>query len=258
MLIDTHAHLDEQSFDTDREDVLARAAEAGVQSILSIGVTLSTSRAAVELARRYGPIQAVVGIQPNYVAEAQADDFDAIIELSRESCVVGIGETGLDKYWDAAPLDLQQEYFHKHIELSIECGKPFVVHCREAEPEVVELLRSHANTGPLNGVMHSFCGDQATAEACLDMGMHISFAGMLTYKRNSDLREVASRIPLERLLVETDCPYLAPVPVRGKRNEPANVVHTARCLAELHSLSLDELAEQTTANARRLFDLATD
>lgn len=256
-LIDTHAHLDEVAFQTDREEVLDRARAAGVTRILSIGITVETSRAAVELASVLPGVHAVVGIQPNYVAQCEPDDFSRIEELAGQPHVVGIGETGLDRYWDYAPLDLQQQYFRQHIALAAERDLPFVVHCREAEAETVSLLREMAAGGTLSGVMHSFCGDQATAEACLDLGLHISFAGMVTYKKNEALREVAATIPAERLLVETDSPYLTPVPLRGKqkRNEPANVVHTAACLAEVRGTGPEELAALTTANAERLFRL---
>ncbi len=256
MLIDTHAHLDEQSFHVDLPEVLDRAQQAGVNEILTIGITLATSQAAVELAKSYPQVHAVVGIQPNYVAEMKPDDFEQIVELAKEDCVVGIGETGLDRYWDHAPIELQVEWFRKHIELSQSINKPFIVHCREAEVDVVEVLRECSKNAPLNGVMHSFCGDRETADACLELGMHISFAGMVTFKKNNDLREVAKAIPLNRIFVETDSPYLAPVPLRGKRNEPANVVQTARCLADLHDLTLEEFANATTENAQRFFSLS--
>jgi TatD DNase family protein len=255
LLIDTHAHLDEQAFEQDLNDVLARAQEAGVRRILTIGITAETSRRAVELAESHEMLRAVVGVQPNYVSQAQPDDWESIEELALHPRVVGIGETGLDRYWDYSPLELQQEWFDRHLELSRRIDKPFVVHCREAEADVVAQLRRAAQDGPLRGVMHSFCGSREIAEACLELGLYISFAGMLTYKKNADLRATAAVVPLDRLLVETDAPYLAPVPHRGKRNEPAHVVHTAACLAEQHGLTLEELAARTTQNATALFRL---
>jgi len=254
-LVDTHAHLDEDAFSTDVEDVVARARDAGVVTILTIGITAETSRSALALAERFDNVYAVVGIQPNYASQVQSGDWETIVELAAHPRVVGIGETGLDRYWDYAPIDVQQEYFDRHLDLSRQIGKPFVVHCRDAEADVVAQLRRAAEQGPLNGVMHSFCGDDETAAACLEMGMHISFAGMLTFKKNESLRATAATIPADRLLVETDAPYLAPVPNRGKRNEPANVVHTARCLAEVRGVELAEIAQVTTDNARRLFRL---
>lgn len=256
MLIDTHAHLDEQSFHVDLEEVLSRAQEAGVEQILSIGINAETSRAAVDLASRYQQIKAVIGVQPNYVAEMKPGDFEEVLELAKQDCVVGIGETGLDRYWDHAPIELQREWFVKHIELSQEMNKPFVVHCREAEADVVAVLQQCSRRSDLSGVMHSFCGDLRTAESCLELGLLISFAGMVTFKKNEELRDVARQVPLDRLLVETDSPYLSPVPLRGKRNEPAHVVHTARCLADLHQMTLEEFSKVTTANAKQLFGLS--
>ena len=254
-LVDTHAHLDEQAFAHDLDEVLDRARKRGVIAVLTIGVTPETSRSAVAIAERYPDVYAVVGVQPNYVTQVYDGDWDVIEELAVHPRVVGIGETGLDRYWDYAPLDRQQEWFDRHLELSRRVGKPFVVHCREAEADVVAQLQRAAEDGPLHGVMHSFTGSAETAAACLDLGLYLSFAGMLTYKRNSDLRAVAATAPPDRLLVETDSPYLAPTPERGKRNEPAHVALTAACLAETRGVSVEEVAQQTTGNAARLFSL---
>lgn len=254
-LIDTHAHLDEEAFRNDSGEVIERALEAGVVAIITIGTTAQSSRLAAELAEKYEPVYAAVGIQPNYVAEARPGDWEVIEQLSHKAKVVAIGETGLDRYWDHAPFELQEEYFTRHIDLARERDLPFVVHCREAEEDVVRQLTTAAEAGPLRGVMHSFSGNLKTAESCIELGLFVSFAGMLTYKKNDELRSVAGRIPSERLLVETDSPYLAPVPNRGKRNEPAHVRHTAACLAEAREQSLEEIAAQTTANARTLFGL---
>lgn len=256
-LIDTHAHLDDDRFRDDLTDVLGRAAEAGVERVLTIGIDLATSRAAVELAERHPAVRAVVGIQPNHVAEAGPADWDAIVSLCDSTPnVVGVGESGLDRYWDRAPFPLQEEYFLRHLKLARRLTKPIVIHCREAEADVVRVLRAEFERhGPIRGVMHSFSGDAATAAACLEKGLHISFAGMLTYKNAADLRAVAAGVPLDRLLVETDSPYLAPVPHRGKRNEPAFVRHTAEVLATVKGVPLDFLADVTTRNARTLFGL---
>ena len=253
-LIDTHAHLDDARFADDLPDVLARAVSTGLERIITIGVDVSTSRAAVRLANHHPMIVAAIGIQPNHVAEITLGDWDEILRFSTDPRVVAIGETGLDRYWDRAPFPLQQEYFAKHLELVRQVRKPVVIHCREAENDVVSVLRTEFDAhGPIRGVMHSYSGDDATAQACLAMGLHISFAGMLTYKTAEALRGVAKNVPLDRLLVETDSPYLTPVPHRGKRNEPANVLHTANCLAKIHNMPLEVIAEQTTINARKLF-----
>lgn len=254
-LIDTHCHLDAEAFQTDVAEVIQNAVDSGVQKLLTIGITRATSDAAVALAEQYEHVSAVVGIQPNYASQVAPGDWDRIVELTQHPNVVGIGETGLDKYWDHAPLELQQDYFQKHLELSRQTKLPFVVHCREAEPEVLEMLRQDFVNGPLNGLMHSFCGDEAMAAECVAMGMHISFAGMVTFRKNDALRAVAKTVPLDRLLVETDAPYLAPHPNRGKRNEPAWVRHTADCLANVHEIMPEDLAAAVTANATKLFGL---
>lgn len=257
--IDTHCHLNEDAFTADLDAVVQRAVDAGVVRMLVVGCTLPSSQAAVELAARFEPLYAVVGIQPNYVHEARPGDFAEIERLAESPKVVAIGETGLDRYWDFAPIDLQRDYFERHIELSRRRQLPFVVHCRDAEVDVVAVLQQAASRGPLSGVMHSFSGDLATAEICWNLGMHISFAGMVTFKRNAPLRDVAKVVPEDRILVETDSPYLMPSPLKNdkgpKRNEPANVRYTANHLAEVRGTTSEGFAARTTANARRLFRL---
>ncbi len=257
MLIDTHAHLDDDRFTADLPAVLDRAAAAGITHTLTIGIDLPTSRAAVALAGRFPQLRAVVGIQPNHVAEAGPTDWDEIVTLAESAAnVVAVGESGLDRYWDRAPFPLQEDYFARHLALARRLNKPIVIHCREAEADVVRMLREQFDAhGPVRGVLHSFCGDPAVALACLELGLHISFAGMVTYKTADDLRKVAATIPLDRLLVETDSPYLAPVPVRGKRNEPAFVRHTAECVATAQGVSAEVVCAATTRNARALFGL---
>jgi TatD DNase family protein len=257
-LIDTHAHLDEEAFDTDRAEVVARAESAGIVRIVTIGTTADTSRRSVAIAGQFPSVFAAVGIQPNYAAQAKAGDWEVIEGLASEPRVVAIGETGLDRYWDYAPFDVQIDYFQRHIALAQKLNKPFVVHCREADADIVAQLRDAAGRGPLRGVMHSFTGSLETARTCLDLGLYLSLAGMLTYKKSQGLRDLVKELPLERILVETDSPYLAPQPMRGKRNEPAFVRVTANALAELAGISQDEFARQTTANACRLFNLSLD
>jgi TatD DNase family protein len=255
-LIDTHAHLDAEPFNVDRAAVLDRARAAGVVQVVAVGIRATSSASCLRLAESDTGVFATAGIHPNEAAAAQPGDWDAVLRLVEQARVRGVGETGLDRHWDTTPFALQEDYFARHLDLGRQRNLAVVIHCREAEPDVLRMLRDACDRhGAIRGVMHSFTGSQATAEACLAMGLHLSFAGMLTYKSAVDLRAVAAKVPLDRLLVETDCPYLSPVPLRGKRNEPANVVHTAACLAELHGLSVDALAEQTTRNARRLLDL---
>jgi TatD DNase family protein len=256
-LIDTHAHLDDERFAADRTAVVERAAAAGVSRIVVVATTAATSRVCVELAAQYPSLFATVGIQPNHVAEAAAGDWDEVVRLATAAKVVALGETGLDRYWDYSPFPAQEDYFARHLELARRHKLPVVIHCREAEADVVRMLRADFDRhGPVRAVMHSFTGDLATARDCLAMGLFISFAGMVTYKNAGPLREVAREVPLDRLLVETDSPYLAPVPERGKRNEPAFVAHTAALLARERGVPPEVIAEQTTRNARALFGLA--
>jgi TatD DNase family protein len=256
-LIDTHAHLFDDRFGKDLPAVIERAAKAGVERVVCLGIDLESSQQSVAIANTYPLVVAAVGIQPNHAAEAKPGDWDAIVKLAEtEPRVVAVGETGLDRYWDRTPFAIQEDYFARHIELSRRLNKPFAIHCREAEADVVKALRRAGSVSDgLRAVMHSFSGDLATAKECLAMGLYISFAGMVTYPTAQNLRDVAKEVPLDRLLVETDCPYLAPQPVRGKRNEPAYVAHTAALLAEVKGISVAEIEEATTNNAKALFGL---
>ena len=255
-LIDTHAHLDDKQFADDLPAVLDRARAAGVVQIVAVGTTAGDSAACAALAAAHPNIFATAGVHPNHAAEAAPTAWDEVVALAGKSEVVGVGETGLDRHWDYTPFPVQEDYFSRHLGLSRRAHKPVVIHCREADADVLRMLRADFDRhGPIRGVMHSFVGDAEMAGACLAMGLVLSFAGMLTYKNAQALREVAAKLPLERLLVETDCPYLSPVPLRGKRNEPAHVVHTAACLAGLHGVTPEALAERTTRPARELFGL---
>lgn len=253
MLIDTHAHLDAEEFAEDRAAVVRRAQDAGVGTILAVGTTADSSEATVHLAAEFPDVYAAVGIQPNYCAEAESGDWERILAMHTAPRVVAIGETGLDLYWDYAPLDLQRDYFDRHLRLSQESGLPFIVHLRESEAEILEMLEEARRRGPLSGVMHSYTGSTEGAARCLELGLYISFAGMVTFKKSDELRTLAATIPADRILIETDSPYLSPHPLRGKRNEPGNLVHTARCLAEARGEDADDFARQTTANAKKLF-----
>ena len=256
-LIDTHAHLDAEQFAADLPSVLDRARAAGVGTMIAVAITAPSSAVCVSLAARHSELFATVGIHPNNITEASPTAWDEVMNLVGRERVVGIGETGLDRHWDDTPFPVQEEYFVRHLELARLHQKPVVIHCREAEADMLRVLRAEFDRhGPIRGVMHSFVGDAAMAEACREMGLYLSFAGMLTYKNAAALRETAAKQPLDRLLVETDSPYLSPVPMRGKRNEPAHVIHTANCLAGLLGMDEERLAEQTTANARKLFQLS--
>jgi TatD DNase family protein len=256
-LFDSHCHLDDEHLAGDVAGVIARAAEAGVTSILAVGTTAESSRNCLAVASRHAGVWSSAGIHPNHAAEAQPGDWDQIVQLASEARVVALGETGLDLYWKDTPLPVQQDYFDRHIRLSQSIGKPLVIHQRESAAEILAMLREARQRGPLSGVMHSFTGTADEARQFLDLGLYISFAGMVTFKKSDELRAVAAAIPADRILVETDAPYLSPEPFRGKRpNEPARVVHTATRVAQVRGVSADEFARQTTANARALFGLA--
>jgi TatD DNase family protein len=254
MLFDTHAHLDQEEFDADRDAVIDRALAAGVERMIAVGTTLAASQKCIGLAARYDSVYAAVGIQPNYVAESAPDHWEAIQSLASSRKVIAIGETGLDRHWDYTPFDQQQDYFDRHIELARQLDLPFIVHMRDCDEDILAQLRAARARGPLRGVMHSFTGDAAMAAECVDLGLHISFAGMITYKKSQPLLDCAATIPADRLLIETDSPYLSPEPVRGQRpNEPALLVHTAACIAAVRGISPQELAAVTAANAQTLF-----
>lgn len=256
-LFDTHAHLDDDHFAGSIPSILEQARDAGVSQVMTIGTTGASSQANVQLARGHRELFAAVGIQPNYGAQMTPDDWAMVVDLADDERVRGIGETGLDAFWDHTPFARQQQLFADHLRLAQRRNLPVIVHMRDCAEATIDMLCAAHETGPLQGVMHAFSGTEAEASRCLELGMHISFAGMVTFKKSDSLRAVARAIPLDRLLIETDSPYLAPHPHRGQKpNTPALLIHTARCLAEVRGIPLDEFAARTTANARRLFGIA--
>jgi TatD DNase family protein len=250
-LIDTHCHIDLDSFDDDRDRVLQRALEAGVSDLLVIGFEPERWRAAECLAASHENIWVAAGLHPNSAKQFSDDIMNQIAEQVRRPEVVAIGETGIDQYWDHAPLDLQRAAFQAQIQLAIELDVPFIVHQRDAEVEVLKILRSFGR--PLNGVLHCFTGDWHYAQEILELGMHIGLGGAITFKSRTDLHEAAARVPLDRIVLETDAPFMAPVPYRGKRNEPAYVRNVAVRLAELKDSGVECIAEVTSNNASQLF-----
>ena len=262
MFIDSHAHLDVPHYDADRAEVIARARAAGVDTMLEIAgsdVGKGSLPAGLRLAEEYPFIYAAVGLHPH-----EASLYDATLEAELMAAaehpkVIGWGEIGLDYHYDHSPRDTQRRVFARQLEIALELKLPVIIHTREAEDDTIRLLRDEwamkggERTG---GIIHCFTSLQRLAEAAVEMGFLISFSGVVTFKKSDELRAVAKSVPVERLLIETDCPYLAPLPYRGKRNEPAFVIETARVLAELHGLSLAELARVTSGNFRRLFGLA--
>ena len=253
MLIDTHCHLD--MFDAaERDDVIARAAAEGVTEMVTIGTRMGQSRQLLELVRSRNRVWCTVGVHPNSVGEDPIVETDAIVSLARNPKVVGIGESGLDYFYKKAPRDQQQESFRRHIRAARTAQLPLVIHARDADDDIANILQDEWDSGgPFNLLLHCFSSGRLLAEAALALGGTISFSGMLTFPKSTELRAIAADIPADRLLVETDSPFLAPVPHRGKRNEPAFVANTARVLAEIRGLSLEALGALTTANFRRLF-----
>lgn len=253
MIIDTHAHLTDKNF-ADLDKYLKLAHEAGVDRILTIATTLEDANKCVAQAEDNAEIRAAVGIHPNNCCQAEVGDWDAIVELCKHPRVAALGETGLDKYWDDCPWDVQVDYFRRHLKLSRESELPVVIHTRECAEETLEILQDEARLGPIRGVMHSFTGPMSVAEGCLELGLYISFAGMVTFKNGEEIRAIAKVVPDDRILVETDSPYLTPHPFRGKRpNHPALVAHTLEHVAEQRGATKSEFAELTSANAERLF-----
>jgi len=251
--VDSHAHLDDPRLADDLEACLARARDAGVVAVITAGTDLASSERALELASRFPGVYAAVGIHPHEAASARPTDFDRLAELAREAKVVAVGETGLDFYRNIAPRSVAQDVFRRHLELALDAHLPVIVHGRQAHDVVLDILGALPHRPP--AVLHSFDGLLETAQRALALGCHLSFTGVLTFPNAKALREVARQLPLDRLMIETDCPYLAPQPWRGKRNEPAYVVAVARTLAELLGLPLAEVARATTRNARRFFGL---
>ncbi|MEK7729370.1 MAG: TatD family hydrolase [candidate division KSB1 bacterium] len=253
MLIDTHAHLQLNHFDTDRNEVIQRAHAAGVAAIICIATDVASSRAAIALAEQHAQVYAAVGIHPNDCATTSDDDFKQIADLAQHPKVVAIGEIGMDDYWKTVPLPKQAEVFARQLDLAAQLNKPVIIHNREAGAAIMDTLRAHSVT-QLAGVFHCFSEDWNYAEQVLNLGCHVSFTGNLTYKK-SKLPEVAKQVPLERIMLETDSPYMTPVPHRGKRNEPAYTVPIAEKLAEIKGLSFAEIGQRTTQNAVALFGL---
>jgi len=253
MLVDSHCHLDYLAKDGDLEEVVARAGRAGVGRMVTICTKLSEFEEVREIAARFDGVHCSVGVHP-HEAEAEGQDRpDLLVELAGHPKVVGIGETGLDFYYEHSPRQAQEASFRAHIAAARETGLPLIVHARDADDDTVRVLQDEAGAGPLSGVIHCFTAGPGLAEAALDLGFYISVAGIVTFKKAEELRDTLRRVPLDRLLVETDAPYLAPVPKRGKRNEPAFVVHTAEHLAELKEVDSAELARITTENFFAVF-----
>jgi TatD DNase family protein len=253
-LIDSHCHLDSLEFDADREGVIARALEAGVEHMVAIGTGNGPPdlEAGIRLADKYAPFFATVGIHPHDADKAGLADFDRLAELVSHPKVVALGEIGLDYHYDFSPRETQKSAFIRQMEIAAAANKPIVIHTREAWDDTVALLEQYWKPHGIGGIMHCFSGGPIEARRALDLGFYLSFGGIVTFPKALDVQAAAKEAPADRILVETDAPYLAPVPKRGKRNEPALIVHTARKLAELRGQSLEEVSRVTSDNFRRL------
>ena len=254
MLVDSHCHLDFENFEEDLDAVVERAHAAGVGLMVTICTALSRLEHVLAIAERYSRVYCAAGIHPHRVAEEGVPNLERLVEVTRHPKVVGLGETGLDYFYDHSPRDLQQESFRVHIRAAREGGVPFIVHTRDADADTARILREECGDGGVRGLLHCFSSGRELADTALKLGMFVSIAGMVTFRNAEELRQTVSGLPSDRLLVETDAPFLAPVPKRGKRNEPAFVVHTAETVAKLKNLEPEEFAAMSTANFFRLFD----
>ena len=254
MLVDTHCHLDFEDLAAEQDGILARAKQVGVRQIITISIDLPTSRRAIELAEANGEIYATIGIHPHNACALSSEDYQELLSLGHKSQVVAYGEIGLDFYRNYKPRPVQISCLHEQLNMARQLGLPVVIHDRDAHEEVLQILREQ-KARDIGGAMHCFSGDWSFAKKCLDLGFYLSIAGPVTFAKAQILQNVARQCPLDRLLLETDAPFLAPVPKRGKRNEPAFLIHTAEKIASLRNITLEEVARQTTSNARRLFKL---
>ncbi len=257
-LIDSHAHIDFKGYDEDRDACILRAREAGVQIIVNVGngdICEGSHEKAQQIADSYPFIYTTVGVHP-HDASLYSDELERhLLELAKHPKVIAWGECGLDYYYNHSPRDVQQRVFIRQLELAKQLKLPVVVHTRDAEADTEAILRQHWTTG-LRGILHCFTGSYRLASAGVEMGLFVSFSGVITFKKSTELRKVAGRLPLDSILIETDCPFLSPEPYRGRRNEPVRIVEIARALAEARSCTLEEVATATTANFFRLFNIA--
>jgi TatD DNase family protein len=252
MLTDSHCHLDYFT-EAEIEGVVARAGEAGVTRLVTIGTSVPQAGAVKALAERFPNVWATVGVHPHRAAEGAMPSVEELVALADHPRVIGIGESGLDYFYDRAPRDVQQEGFRRHLRAARATGLPICIHARDADADCARILAEERAGGAFSFLMHCFSSGAELAEKAVEMGGYISFSGILTFPKSGELRALAARLPEDRLLVETDAPYLAPVPFRGQRCEPAHTVHTARVLAETRGVSPERIAEITTANFLRLF-----
>jgi TatD DNase family protein len=252
MLIDSHAHLDDERFDKDRDSIIKSLKESGIELVINPGADVSSSIKAVALSEKYDNIYAAVGVHPHDVKDMDENTIELLRSFSKREKVVAIGEIGLDYYYDNSPRDIQRKMFKEQLELAKEVGLPVIIHSRDAAGDTFDILKE-AQDGTLRGVLHCYSGSVEMAMDYVDMGFYISLGGPVTFKKSRVPKEVAKAVPIERLLIETDSPYLTPEPYRGKRNEPIYVRYVAGVIAELRGMTFEELASKTAENAKRLF-----
>ena len=252
-LVDSHCHLDFPDFQEDLDGVVERARAAGVMIMVTICTRLSRLSQTLEIAERYPEVFCAVGVHPHQVAEEGIPTVERLLEIAEHPKVVGIGETGLDYFYDYSPRAAQQASFRVHIEAARRTGLPFIVHARDADDDTAGILREECSSGPVTGLLHCFSSGRMLAEAALELGMYISASGITTFRNAEAIRGILADVPADRLLVETDAPFLAPVPKRGKRNEPAFVAHTAAVLAGVKGIGIADFERQSTDNFFRLF-----
>jgi TatD DNase family protein len=260
MYIDSHAHIEGSEFDADREAVIQRALDAGVEIIVCVGdgeVAADSHAAAFRLAEDYPFIYTTVGVHPHEARLLDDELYAKLADLAQHPKVIAWGEIGLDYHYDNSPRDVQSDAFRKQLRMARERGLPVSIHTREAEPDTLTILDEEWRDSGLGCVIHCFTGTRGFAESAIEMGFYISFSGVVTFKKAEDLRETARSLPIDKILIETDSPFLSPVPYRGRRNEPAFVVETAKAIAEVRDLGIDEIAGATSVNFIRLFNLAT-
>jgi len=255
MLIDSHAHLDMKQFDSDRDQVIDRAVSAGVGHIITVGIDIISSRNALNLTTHYPSIFATAGIHPHNADNINKDDLEEIVLIAQQDKIIAIGEIGLDFFRNRSARQNQIEVFTQQLDIAMSLDLPVVIHDREAHTETVSILSSFKQNG-VNGMIHCFSGDYELAKTFINLGYYISIPGTVTYNNASQIQDVVRRIPLKRLLLETDAPYLTPTPYRGKRNEPSYIIHTAQKIAKLQGISFEEVSYQTSKNVCQLFNLS--
>lgn len=253
MFIDSHAHLDDERFDEDREALINSLKENKIDLVFNIGADIKSSKASVNLANKYENIYAVVGVHPHDAKDVSEDYLNELRELSKEEKVVAIGEIGLDFYYDNSPREEQRKIFKEQLDLAKELNLPVVIHTRDANQETFDILKEWAKDGEVKAVLHCYSGSVELALEYIKLGFYISLGGPVTFKKSKVPKEVAKVVPIDKLLIETDCPYLTPEPYRGKRNEPKYVQYTAETIAELRGITIEELAEATSTNAKKFF-----